>query len=112
MSRKTTDPNGNSLRRPRVSSDNVGTADWMTCDAKVLQEVIAKAGVRHCAIRLGYTRDGGAYAIGVYAGDQYFTDYIRPHEDIDKYLADLLTSLDEYVPGETLDSQSAKSRKG
>lgn len=33
------------------------------------------------AIRLGITRDGGAYAIGMYAGEDYATEYIKPNED-------------------------------
>jgi len=33
------------------------------------------------ALRLGKTRDGGAWAIGVYLGDDYATEYVRPSED-------------------------------
>jgi len=33
------------------------------------------------ALRVGFTRDGGAIAIGVYLGDDYATEYIRPAED-------------------------------
>ncbi|MCK4960119.1 MAG: hypothetical protein KAT00_11980 [Planctomycetes bacterium] len=34
------------------------------------------------AIRVGLTRDEGALAIGVYQGDNYGTEYVRPTEDL------------------------------
>jgi len=34
------------------------------------------------AIRIGLTRDGGALAIGVYLGEDYGTEYVRPDEDL------------------------------
>jgi len=33
------------------------------------------------ALRIGFTRDGGALALGVYLGDDYATEYVRPTED-------------------------------
>lgn len=90
------------FRRPRQQAvASKEGADWTVCDAQLLQRVIATAGLKKCALRFGYTRDGGAYSIGVYAGDEYFTDFIRPDDDIDVYLRDLLESLEEYTPGET-----------
>jgi hypothetical protein len=38
------------------------------------------------AMRIGLTRDGGALSIGVYAGDEYGTEYIRPGEDLEDEL--------------------------
>lgn len=34
------------------------------------------------AIRVGLTRDMGALAIGIYKGEEYGTEYIRPNEDL------------------------------
>jgi hypothetical protein len=87
------------LHRPRGENKVVGTADWALADSALLIKVICKVGIKHGAIRLGYTRDGGAYSVGVYAGDEYFTDYVRPGEDIDAYLQDLLQSFEDYDPG-------------
>lgn len=84
------------LRRPRKEGENAATVDWCESDAVLLQKTISTASARHCALRFGYSRDGGAYAVGVYAGEQYFTDYIRPSESIDDYLTELLKSLEEY----------------
>jgi len=33
------------------------------------------------ALRIGFTRDGGALALGVYMENDYATEYIRPAED-------------------------------
>ena len=38
------------------------------------------------AIRFGYTRDGGAYAVGLYYGGETCTEYIRPGEDVEQAL--------------------------
>lgn len=38
------------------------------------------------ALRVGLTRDGGALAIGVYAGEEYGTEYIRPGDDLEAEL--------------------------
>jgi hypothetical protein len=34
------------------------------------------------AVRIGLTRDGGALSIGIYAGDEYGVEYVRPGEDL------------------------------
>lgn len=88
------------FRKPRKSSGAGNTADWEACDPNTLVKLIATASKKGGALRFGYTRDGGAYAIGVYAGGDYFTDYVRPSEDIDSYLTDLLSSFDDYEPDE------------
>lgn len=98
------------LRRPRASKAVGEVADWMNCNAELLQKVIATAGAKHCALRFGYSRDGGAYSVGVYAGTDYFTDYIRPGEEVDDYLRDLLISLEEYRPEEGLESASQRKK--
>lgn len=56
--------------------------------------VFAEAGG---AVRVGYTRDGGALALGVYLGDDYATEYIRPHEDLS---AALLEIAEAWLPEE------------
>ena len=99
------------LRRPKVSRDDGSTADWMSADAELLQKTIPKAAFRHCALRFGYTRNNGAYAIGVYAGVQYFTDYVRPSESIDDYLTDLCASLDDYEGTNELPAKKDRPRK-
>jgi len=64
-------------RRAAAAGDaSYSTADWTALIALV--EALAR---EQGALRLGVTRDGGAYALGVYLGDDYATEYIKPAED-------------------------------
>jgi hypothetical protein len=38
------------------------------------------------ALRLGYTKDGGAYAVGIYGDGTPFTEYIPPSDSVEDYL--------------------------
>jgi hypothetical protein len=41
-------------------------------------------------LRIGVTRDGGAWAFGIYGdGGDPHTEYVRPSEDVNAYLRDL-----------------------
>lgn len=52
----------------------------------VLHAILAKGG----AIRFGRTRDGGAWAFGIYGdGTQPYTEYVRGGEDVNEYLQGL-----------------------
>lgn len=84
------------LRRPRASAPSEGGADWGSVDPKVVLDAIQAAARKGGALRFGYTRDGGAYSIGVYSDGDYFTDYIRPSEDVEQYLSDLAAAFTEY----------------
>lgn len=68
-------------------------ADWGGADPAKVLDVIQIISSKGGAIRFGYTRDGGAYAIGLYMGGQGDTIYVRPSEDIDRYLSDLAEDL-------------------
>jgi hypothetical protein len=41
------------------------------------------------AVRIGFTRDGGALALGMYMGEDYATEYIRPSEDLSMIVREL-----------------------
>jgi len=41
------------------------------------------------ALRVGLSRDGGAYAIGIYGDGDPYTEYVGAGEDINEYLATL-----------------------
>lgn len=75
----------------RVKRKSEGIADWESANPRLLQLAIAKVAASGGCLRIGYTRDGGAYAIGVY-GDtpQPYTDYVRPEEEIDDYLSAII----------------------
>lgn len=50
--------------------------DWWAFIA-LTEAVCAASG----AVRVGFTRDGGAVALGIYVGNDYATEYVRPTEN-------------------------------
>jgi hypothetical protein len=62
-------------------------ADWAEVSADSIRDCIVQIGAIGGAVRFGYSRDGGAYSIGVYGLEtQPFTDYLRPGDDVAHYL--------------------------
>jgi hypothetical protein len=104
------DSNGDSFRRPKQGTQIGNVADWGSVNAEKLVKLIETASKKGGAIRFGYTRDGGAYALGVYAGTNYFTDFIRPTEDLDQYLTELTESFNDY-DGSTESQPSSSGSK-
>lgn len=82
--------NGNRTTKPtpkRAYAVRRETADWASVDAEAIRAAIAALGSIGGAIRYGYSRDGGAYAIGIYGLEsQPYTDYLRPGDDVQAYL--------------------------
>ena len=103
--------NVSDLKRPRANSRVSEVADWGSVNEKLLVKVVEIISKKGGAVRLGYTRDGGAYAVGVYAGSNYFTDYIRPSEDIEEYLNSVVESFEDYVPGGEQPAKKGSTRK-
>lgn len=82
------------MEKRRSKNGPVEVADWGGVTPDTLIRAISIVSSRGGALRFGYTRDGGAYAVGVYYGGEYFTDYIRPYESIDNYLDDLRSTFE------------------
>lgn len=62
-------------------------ADWTSIEAEAIRHAISAVGSIGGAVRFGYSRDGGAYAVGVYGlEDKPYTDYLRPGDDVPAYL--------------------------
>ena len=70
---------GKAARSRRAAAQ--GSASYTAVDWLPVIALVAALEVEQGALRLGLTRDGGAYAIGVYLGDDYATEYIKPSED-------------------------------
>lgn len=68
-------------------------ADWTAVDGRWVCAAAAALGLHGGAIRLGYTRDGGAYAIGVYLNDDHKTHYLQPDSSIEEFLSQLVDAL-------------------
>lgn len=78
-------------KKRRVSNRTQGTvADWASADGELLTKAVASIARHGGAIRLGYTRDGGAYAVGIYGDGDPFTEYIPPSENLSDYLRGLI----------------------
>ena len=74
----------------RVSYGQGNVADWTSASPELIARAIAAVSREGGAIRFGYTRDGGAYAIGIMGDGEPYTEYVRPSESIDEYLAALV----------------------
>jgi len=74
----------------RVSYGQGTVADWTSAESQLVVAAIAAISLAGGAIRFGYTRDGGAYAIGILGDGEPYTEYVRPSEDINAYLAALV----------------------
>lgn len=84
MSKRTTDEanHGRAKATRRIDRSASEPADWSSVDGGILQELITRVTAHGGAVRFGYTSDGGAYAVGFYDGDDKYTEYIRPNEDV------------------------------
>lgn len=60
-------------------------ADYSALDAVLLKRAIDAVTGAGCAIRFGYTRDKGAYAVGILGDGEPYTEYLRPTEDADYF---------------------------
>jgi hypothetical protein len=82
-------------QRRRRGNQNTGgaPASWMLVDAEQLVYVIAAVAQKGGALRLGYTRDGGAFAIGIYGDGDPYTEYVSPKEDMSEYLRNLASDF-------------------
>ena len=86
MKKPTKADKGTGVRRRRR---NVATADWTSAEGGLLRRLIATVSTNGGALRFGYSRDGGAYALGIYGDGDPFTEYLPGTEDVDEWLEGL-----------------------
>jgi len=79
-------------RSTRAANTTIDTTDL---DGGVLLEAINAALRASGAVRIGATRDGGAWAIGIYGDGEPFTEYIGADEDINTYFGNLAKYYDK-----------------
>lgn len=84
-------------KRRRVKQRGGEQADWATANPQLVVHAIAAAARAGAALRFGYSRDGGAYAIGVYDGDDKYTLWVKPGEpaELDITLQDIIDGFDD-----------------
>jgi len=91
--------------RARRTRGPIREASWLSANAiTVLQaiEAVSKAGG---ALRFGLTRDGGAYAIGIYENGQAHTEYLRPGDDLSTFFAEVAADFGGPAAGDPHDPQ-------
>jgi len=93
-----------------VRRDKSGTiADYGSCDANKLLHAIETAARCGGALRFGYTSDGGAYAIGIYGDGDPYTEYVKPSEDLNLFLDDVITLFEEIQDDRSMSKVSRKA---
>ena len=75
---------------PPITERGSGVADWANADASLLFQLVCVVAMENGAVRFGYTRDGGAYSIGIYLGADSQTYYCNEKEGINDKLAGLI----------------------
>lgn len=83
---------GNRRKSDVLSS---GGADWGSVEPGLLARLVSTVTSRGGAVRFGYTRDGGAYAVGFYYGGESTSEYCRPSEDISAFLEEWVSFYEE-----------------
>jgi len=75
---------------PTTIGKRGGVADWAGAESNLVLQLVCKVGFLGGAVRYGYTRDGGAYSIGVYLGDDSKTYYCNEKDGVNEQLKDLI----------------------
>jgi hypothetical protein len=74
---------------PASAGRRGGTADWANATPELVLRLVCVVGVAGGAVRLGYTRDGGAYSIGIYLGSDSKTYYCNEEDGINETVREL-----------------------
>lgn len=74
---------------------NSTRAEWTTATPAFIHALIVAVAKFDGAIRFGRSRDGGAYAIGVYGDGEPWTDYLPGSKSVDDWLEELIEELED-----------------
>lgn len=88
-------------RSRRELRGNTVKADWTSVDPALLQQAIATVAGNGGALRFGYTRDGGAYSVGILGDGDPYTEYLRPSDNVSQYLEELIQDWESGPPPKT-----------
>lgn len=81
-------------RRVQLPGSSGGPVSYRNVTVGVLVDTIQTVALAGGALRFGYTRDGGAFAIGVYGDGDPYTVYCSPSESIDSVLRAIRDGFD------------------
>lgn len=74
---------------PQITRSSGGVADWAGASPDAIFRLVCNVAAVGGAVRFGYTRDGGAYSVGIYDGDDSKTYYCNEKDGINEQLAEL-----------------------
>lgn len=83
------------------------TVSWTHVDAEQIRDTITAVSGTGCAIRFGYSRDNGAYCIGIIGDGEPYTVWAASIEEVNAKLGDLERSFN----GPTEVTEPVSSRK-
>lgn len=99
---------GTIAQRFNAEPGTTDDADWMHADPSKVVDLICAATAVGGAVRFGLTRDGGAYAVGIYGDGEPYTLYIRPRESIDAAIDNMCSGFQELRFSQSTPSQKPK----
>lgn len=87
-------------KKRRVKARFTATADWHVANAELLKAAISAASNRGAALRFGFTRDGGAFCVGVYDNGESYNLYAGANDaaELDIMLRDIIEGFDGELP--------------
>lgn len=85
-----TSKSGKSAKSRGLRGRSTAVADWGRADGSLLVQAVERASITGGAVRLGYSRDGGAFAIGIYGDGEPYTEYLPPDGDLDEWLRSVI----------------------
>lgn len=79
---------------PQTARKGGFVADWSNADPGLVLGLVCRVAREGGAVRFGYTRDGGAYSIGLYLGENSKTYYCNEVDGINEQLEELKRYFD------------------
>lgn len=95
-------------KKRRFRGKSQSSADWTGVDAAIVCRAIASVARTGGALRFGYSRDGGVFAIGVLGDGEPYTLWERDAEQVNITLKELSEHFDDM---EIEPEPSAKAKK-
>lgn len=92
MARKGSAKNGSTTERRRRTESS--TADWAGVSPELLQRLVCVVAFMGGAVRFGYSRDGGAFSIGIYGDGEPYTEYRPGDVELDDWLQGLIMDFE------------------
>lgn len=84
-----------SKSKRRYQEASVRAADWREVNSELLKDCISTVTATGCAIRFGYSRDRGAFAIGIVGDGEPYTIWAGSIDELDIKMEKLMQSFHE-----------------